>query len=365
MKKPTRESYVMVTGQLHGAQREGSCWAPIKCVVWDLDNTLWDGVLLEGDLVLVRAKAVDVIQALDGRGILHSIASKNDHAAAMAELSRSGIAEYFLYPHINWNPKVSSLKEIAAALNIGIETLAFVDDQAFEREEVAFSLPEVLCIDASDIPTILDLPQMHPSVLSQDAKSRRIMYLTQRERDRAEQAFTGSSEQFLATLQMVFTISRAREEDLLRAEELTVRTHQLNTTGYTYSYTELDALRQSEHQTLLIAGLADVYGPYGTIGLTLLERGDAVWTIKLLLMSCRVMSRGVGTILLNYLMQRAFEAGVRLRAEFVPNDRNRMMLITLTFAGFREVERTGDLIVFESDLCAIQPFPKYVKVQSD
>jgi FkbH-like protein len=127
----------------------------------------------------------------------------------------------------------------------------------------------------------------------------------------------------------------------------------------------LDALRQSEHHTLLVACLSDVYWPYGTIGLALLEHGGAAWTIKLLLMSCRVMSRGVGTILLNYLMQRAKEAGVRLRAEFVPNERNRMMQITLTFAGFREVERAGDLIVFESDLSAIQPSPEYVQVQSD
>jgi FkbH-like protein len=351
----------MVTGQPQGVRTP----APIKCVVWDLDNTLWDGVLLEGDRVSLRPEVVDVVRALDGRGILHSISSKNDHAAAMEVLSQSGIAEYFLYPHINWNSKVASLKGIARALNIGIETLAFVDDQAFEREEVAFSLPEVLCIDAGDIGRMPDMPRMQPRVLSQDGKSRRLMYLTQQERDRAEQAFSGSSEQFLATLRMVFTIARAREEDLLRAEELTMRTHQLNTTGYTYSYAELDALRQSEHHTLLIAGLSDVYGPYGTIGLALLERGEETWTIKLLLMSCRVMSRGVGTIMLNCLMQRAKEAGVRLRAEFVPNDRNRMMLITLRFAGFREVERAGDLIVFESDLSTIQPFPEYAQVQSD
>jgi len=87
------------------------------------------------------------------------------------------------------------------------------------------------------------------------------------------------------------------------------------------------------------------------------------WTVKLLLMSCRVMSRGVGTIMMNYIMSRAKEANVRLRAEFVSNGRNRMMYVTYRFGGFREVEKHGDLTVLENDLAQIQPFPDYVDTQ--
>lgn len=353
----------MVTDHANSLKSTPASSKSIKCVVWDLDNTLWNGVLLEGDRIFVRAEVVDVIKILDGRGILNSIASKNDHGAAMAILTQGGISEYFLYPQINWNSKASSIKEIARAINIGVDVLAFVDDSAFEREEVAFSIPEVLCIDANDIHTIADMPEMNPHFLTEDSKKRRLMYLSDIERDRAEKEFIGSSEQFLVTLEMVLTISSAREEDLQRAEELTIRTHQLNTTGYTYSYEELNAFRQSDNHKLLIAGLDDKYGPYGKIGLALIECSGQVWTIKLLLMSCRVMSRGVGTILINYIMKLAKKAGVRLRAEFVMNDRNRMMLITYKFAGFKEIERVADLIVFENDLSNIQPFPDYMKVQ--
>ncbi len=162
---------------------------------------------------------------------------------------------------------------------------------------------------------------------------------------------------------MAFSIAPAQEDDLKRAEELTVRTHQLNTTGYTYSYDELNAFRQSDRHKLFIASLDDRYGTYGKIGLVLVECGKSEWNLKLLLMSCRVMSRGVGTILVNHIMQLAKEAGATLRAEFVRNDRNRMMFATYKFAGFREVGREGDAVVLENDLANIQPFPGYVDVR--
>jgi len=335
----------------------------IKCVVWDLDNTLWDGVLLEDGEVSLRSDAVDVLRALDRRGILHSIASKNEPAVAMTKLEQFGLSEYFLSPQINWNSKSASIAEIARSINIGLDTLAFIDDQAFEREEVAFSLPQVLCIDAKEIPAVLNMPEMNPRFITEDSQKRRLMYLSDIARDKVEKAFVGPGEAFLATLDMVFTLSEAREEDLQRAEELTARTHQLNTTGYSYSYEELNEFRQSDTHKLFIAGLDDRYGTYGKIGLTLLECHEDVWVIKLLLMSCRVMSRGVGTIILHHIMRLAKEAGVRLRAEFVANNRNRMMYVTYKFGGFKEIEADGDALILENDLSTIQSFPDYLTVR--
>jgi FkbH-like protein len=335
----------------------------IKCVVWDLDNTLWDGILLEDGEVRLKPGVAEVIRALDERGVLHSIASRNDHGAAMAKLAELGLAEYFIYPRINWNSKSSSVQGIAADINIGIDALAFVDDQPFEREEVAFTHPQVMCVDAVDVPRLLEMPELQPRFVTDDSRIRRRMYMADIERNRAEAEFVGPQEEFLATLGMVFTIAPCREEDLKRAEELTVRTHQLNTTGYTYSYEELDAFRKSEGHRLLICSLNDRHGTYGKIGLALLECGPEVWTIKLLLMSCRVMSKGVGTIVVNYILALAREAGARLQAEFVSNGRNRMMLVTYKFAGFREVGREGEVVTFENDLSNIQPFPGYVEVK--
>jgi FkbH-like protein len=203
---------------------------------------------------------------------------------------------------------------------------------------------------------------MMPRFITDESAIRRHMYQSDIARNQAEEEFSGSNEEFLATLDMVFTIAPAQEEDLRRTEELTVRTHQLNTTGYTYSYEELDAFRQSPNHILLVASLDDKYGTYGKIGVALIECQPEVWTVKLLLMSCRVMSRGVGTIMMNHIMHLAKEAGVPLQAEFIPNNRNRMMFITYKFSGFQEIGRRGEVLILANDLEHLQAFPSYVTV---
>ena len=243
----------------------------IKCVVWDLDNTLWDGVLLEDEQVYLQDSVVEIIKTLDERGILQSLASKNEYTKAMTKIQELGLQDYFIYPQINWNSKVSAIKEIAKLINLGIDTIAFIDDQLFELEEVSFSLPEVLCINTTELEQVLDMSVMTPPFITEDSKNRRLMYISDIERQKAEEEFIGSQEDFLATLKMKFTIYSAQEVDLQRAEELTVRTHQLNTTGYTYSYDELNQFRQSEQYKLLITDLEDKYGSYGKIGLALVE----------------------------------------------------------------------------------------------
>lgn len=334
----------------------------VKCVVWDLDNTVWDGVLLEDGDVTLRPAVVEVIRTLDERGILHSIASRNDHDAAMAKLTEFGIAEYFLHPQIHWGNKSDSVRSVAEAFNIGIDTLAFVDDQPFERDEVGFAHAQVLCIDALDAAAIPELPEMRPRFVTADSRERRHLYHADIQRKHAEDTHQGTDEDFLASLGMRFTIAPAQERDLQRAEELTVRTNQLNATGYTYSYEELDAFRCSPGHDLLVAGLEDAYGTYGKIGLALVERADDAWTVKLLLMSCRVMSRGVGSVLLNHLIRSAHDSGVKLRAEFVPTSRNRTMFVTYKFSGFREIARNGDVCVLEHDGTRLQGFPPYMDV---
>ncbi|WP_379155601.1 HAD-IIIC family phosphatase [Paenibacillus sp. sgz5001063] len=337
--------------------------AKVKCLVWDLDHTMWNGVLLEDGEVELRENVLQVVRTLDERGILQSIASKNDHEHAMTVLKQLGIDEYFLYPQIHWSSKSSSIRKIAELINIGLDTIAFVDDQAFEREEVEFELPQVRCISADDIEHLLERADMTPLFLTEDSKLRRKMYMTDIIRKEVEDQFQGPQEEFLATLDMRFTISRVGADDLKRAEELTVRTHQLNTTGYTYSYDELDAFSRSDRHLLFISGLEDKYGQYGKIGLTLVECGEEEWTLKLLLMSCRVMSRGVGSIMLNYVMQEAKKANCKLCAEFVANQRNRMMYVTYRFAGFEEVEVNGEVTILRNNLDNVQPFPDYVNVR--
>ena len=337
----------------------------LKCVVWDLDGTVWEGVLLEGDTVRLRPGIKNIIESLDNRGILHSIASKNDHQTAVEQLRRFGLKEYFLYPEINWNAKSISIDRIRDHLNIQKESMLFIDDEPCERDEVQGEHPEVTCLDARDCDDLLTYPRLNPRFITEDSGKRRRMYLAQMERERAQEEFLGPRVEFLASLKMRFTISKATEKDLQRAEELTVRTNQLNTTGRTYDYDALIRIIESPEHDLLVCELTDRYGYHGKIGLALIERLSDCHHLRLLLMSCRVMSLGVGTILLAYLMRQAKEDSRILRADFRHTGRNRPMFITFKMSNFKEVEGSSHPagnILLENDLSALPAYPSYVKL---
>ncbi len=334
----------------------------IKCVVWDLDNTLWDGILTEGDDVQLRDGIIDIIKTLDERGILQSVASKNNFEDAYKKLEELGVAEYFLYPQINWNPKSEAVKKIAENINLGIDSFAFIDDSEFEREEVLTADKRIMVIDACDTDKILDDERFIPKFITEDTRNRRLMYIADSKRKQDEAEFTGDNTEFLRSLGMKLTIAPVTEHDLQRAYELTVRTHQLNSTGYTYSYDELKQFIASDNHIFLIAQLTDKYGDYGKIGLILVENTDTL-RIKLLLMSCRVMSRGVGSAILIYLSKLKERLNKRMFAEFKTTDRNRIMYITYKIMGFDELEDNDGDVLLEYTSDGSKDFPDYFEVE--
>ncbi len=279
----------------------------VKLVIWDLDNTIWQGIISEDKEVRLRKDIFNIINALDQRGILQSIVSKNNHEHAMEYLREFHLEKYFIYPMINWNTKSTNVEMIVKSINISMDTVAFVDDQQFERDEVNFKFPEITCIDAGEIDKILDRDDMNPLYITDDSKLRRTMYQDDIKRKQIEDTYVGTQESFLESLEMNMVLESATEDDLKRAEELTVRTHQLNSTGFTYSYDELKAFILDDKYKLLIAGLNDKYGYYGKIGLVLILCNKEEWMLKLLLTSCRVMNRGIGKVLLGLLINMALE----------------------------------------------------------
>lgn len=335
----------------------------IKCVVWDLDNTLWDGILLEDKEVILKPGICEIIKELDSRGVLNSVASRNNYEDAMKKLEEAGIREYFLYPEITWDAKSKSIDRIIKNLNIGQDTILFIDDQQFELDEVKHELPQVTCINSCEYMNLLEYPRLRQRFNTEDSKRRRLMYLEDIERKKDEDSYNGPTEKFLMSLDMRVTITEAEESDLQRAEELTVRTNQLNATGVTYSYSELNEYRKSDNYKLFICELTDKYGSYGKIGLALVEIKE-YWHLKMLLMSCRVMSRGIGTVLLSFIMGQAKKNGGKLYADFKMTDRNRQMYITYKFANFKEVhgEDADGVILMENELSIIQEYPPFVEV---
>lgn len=337
----------------------------IKCVIWDLDDTLWRGTLAEGDDVIVCDSVRETILTLDRRGILQSIASKNDFEHAWAKLVELRLDQYFLHPQISWGNKSDAVQIIAREFGIGLNACLFIDDQPFEREEVAFFHPDVRTTHPAGLTKLLGTAALRPRVVTDEGADRRNLYVADLMRKRSEERFDGTRDQYLAGLNMVMTIRRAVAKDLNRAEELTVRTNQLNTTGRTYSHEELCTLLNSPEHLILVAQLRDRFGNSGIIGLALLAKTGHVWTIRLLLMSCRVITRGVGTILISHIVQQARAEGASIRAEFVPTARNRVMYVTYKFSGFREIGVVESAIVLEHDFRRIPPFPPHVCVENE
>jgi methoxymalonate biosynthesis protein len=308
----------------------------VKCLVWDLDNTLWRGTLLEDAEVHLPDEVRAVIVELDSRGILQSIASKNDHDLAWQRLEELGVAEYFLVPRISWGRKSDAVTAIARELQFALTTIAFVDDTPTERAEVTYHVPEVRCYTEQDVLSLVDRPEFSPPVVTVDARRRREMYRANARRTVEKESFNGPDEDFLRSLNLVMEIKRADDEDLSRVEELTLRTSQMNATGVHYSDPVLRGLLVDPDHEVLTITLTDRFGPHGAVGVLLLERRPGVWHLKLLATSCRVVTFGAGTVLLNWLVDQAAQAGVHLAADFRPTDRNRMMEIAYRFAGFTQ-----------------------------
>lgn len=338
----------------------------VKCMVWDLDDTIWDGVVLEQDAPVPTADALRALDVLDRRGILHAVASRGEFEPAAAHLRMHGIEELFCAIDVGWGPKSEAVRRIAETLNLGLDTIAFVDNDPVERAEVSEALPPVRCYPAEQIASFPDLPELTPPAVTTEARQRRALYRAERIRKVSEQEFHGSNTEFLASLDLVMTVRRANEDDLERAHELTVRSHQLNTTGRTFGIDELRRLCASDDHEVLVASLADRFGGYGTIGLAVSEIRGENSVLQLLLMSCRVMSRGVGTALIRHVVERARARGRRALAEFVPTDVNRVMLVTLRFAGFDVVDSAPErmLLLCNDVRSAAAPNADHVTVVS-
>jgi FkbH-like protein len=328
----------------------------VKCLVWDLDDTLWDGVVLEGDDPVPFPSALKTLAELDRRGILHAAASRGERSVTQRHLAERRLADWFCATEVGWGTKSAAVRRIAKALNIGLDTIAFVDNDPVERAEVASELPMVRCYPAAEAGQLPEYQEFRPEHITAEAAGRRRLYQAEWQRQEAEEQFTEGRQAFLDSLDLVMELRPATEEDLSRASELTVRTHQLNSTGLTYGIDELRRLSSSPDHRVLLATLRDRFGDYGIIGLAVTELVGRDSVLRLMLMSCRVASRGAGSVLLHHLTRQALAAGRRPVAHFIPTEANRNLLVTMRFAGYEATVTDEDHLVLTVD--PERPLPK-------
>ncbi|MEG0456072.1 MAG: HAD-IIIC family phosphatase, partial [Bacteroides sp.] len=224
---------------LLGAKRQVIPCEPaskVKCVCWDLDNTVWAGTLIESDpaTLELRPGVRETIEELDRRGIVQMIVSKNQEEDVLPVLGHLNLDKMFVYKFINWNAKSANILRIAELLNINVDTFAFVDDQPFERAEVHESLPCVRVFSETEVPGLLDAPAFDVPRTS-DGSKRRLMYQTEAQRRAVAQGFEGNNIDFIRSCNLEIEIMLPETDvQKMRCYELVQRTNQLNLSGRRY-----------------------------------------------------------------------------------------------------------------------------------
>ncbi|MFD7132985.1 HAD-IIIC family phosphatase [Streptomyces sp. NPDC059894] len=308
----------------------------IKCVVWDLDGTLWDEIAVEAptdDLPVPRPEMLAAIDALAARGVLSSLASRSAPAVLERMDAVPRLRSRFLAPQVSWQDKSESLRRIAKDLGIAVEALVLIDDSAYERAEVEALLPGVRTLGPEEVPALL--AAFEGRDVTPESRERVRRYRTEETRRAEGERFQGTREEFLHWCGMRLTVGEAVAEEVPRALELAARTHRLNSSGLTPE--RLRDLAAAEGHALYTARMADRFGEYGIIGAALVDRSTpGVRSVPLLALSCRVAGRGAAAAFLFWLMEQAREADAdEFRVTLRPTDANLEMRILLRQAGLR------------------------------
>jgi FkbH-like protein len=325
----------------------------IKCVVWDLDNTLWDGTLIEDGLEKLRLRkgVKETLAELESKGIINSIASKNDRAQAKAALIHFGLTSQFVFPKISWEPKSQGIKEVARELNISLDTLVFVDDSAFERSEVQHFLPEIRTIDPDELSDFINRETIAADT-TPEAKNRKEFYQDEEKRKESAARFEGDYFDFLRACQITLTINRMAPASYDRIYELVRRTNQLNFSGILYDRAAIERLATNPGMDTFALSCTDKFGEYGIIGFAVIDRLKN--RLEDLTFSCRIQSKRIEHAFITWCLRKYGSSDFYVRYNYTPL--NRFSAQVFWDFGFEVMEKQGDIQFLKFD--ATKPIPE-------
>lgn len=332
-----------------------------KCLVLDLDNTLWGGVVGDDgvqNLILGRDHPVGeafldfqrYVQDLQRRGVILAVCSKNEIENAKEGFSHPDSIlklEDFSAFKANWNPKPESIREIAAELNIGLESVVFVDDNPAERALVADQLPEVAVPDVgsavSRFPEILEHERyFEVDKIVQDDLNRSTYYNSNAQRSAHQAGFRDYGE-FLTSLEMTAEIAPFSPVYLERITQLINKTNQFNLTTKRYTSAEVEAIAQEPGFITLYGRLADRFGDNGLVSVLIGRVFEETVELDLWLMSCRVLNREMEVAMFDALVEKCQAQGIRkIVGVYIPSKKNSMVAGHYAGLGFNRVEETSD-----------------------
>ena len=333
-----------------------------KCIVLDLDNTLWGNIVGEDGFEGIKIgpypegrsfiEFQKVIKSLSENGIILAINSKNNQKDAMKVINEHPYMVLrkndFSCIKINWNDKISNMKEIAKELNIGLDSIVFFDDDPVNRELIKMSIPEINTIelpkDPSNYAQILrSLNDFNVLKITQDDTKRRIMYEQEQNRQKLESS-TENLNEYLKKLNIKIKIKLDDKFSIARISQLILKTNQFNLTTKRYQEEEI---KQFVDDQTIIVGCAEVEDKFGESGITnvfIIKKNSKEWVIDTFLLSCRIMGRGIEEAILGKILEIAKDKGIeRIKANFILTEKNQPTKNFLKNYGF---EKDGENWIF-------------------
>ena len=327
-----------------------------KCIVLDLDNTLWGGIVgedgfdgiklgpqLPGNTFLEFQKH---LKALKNRGIILAINSKNnfnDAIQVIKEHPHMILREKdFASIRINWNDKVSNMSEIAQELNIGTDSIVFFDDDPLNREFMRSALPDVYTVelpkDSSEYVNVLqELVEFSVFEVTDEDTKRAQMYVQQRKRKELEIS-TPNLEDLLRNLSLELTIKKSNSFTIPRISQLILKTNQFNLTTKRYTSEEIINFTNDDNMIVGCAQVKDKFGDNGVTGVFIIKKlNPHEWLLDTFLLSCRVMGREIEKGILNYIINEAKKNCVKtIKSQYIPTEKNIPIQNFLPECGFKK-----------------------------
>jgi len=349
-----------------------------RCIVLDLDNTLWGGIIGEDEFDGIKlgsdpsgrsfVEFQKYLLGLHNRGILLAINSKNnfDDAIKVIEEHPDMILkkEHFASIKINWNDKVSNIKEISDELNFGLENFVFFDDDPLNREFMKSSLPQVLTVDLPADPskyvrTIQEMNEFNLLKITDEDNQRGVMYSQQRDRKTLEKS-SDNLEDFLKNMALKITIKKADSFTIPRISQLILKTNQFNLTTKRYSLEEIKKMVQTDNFLIGCVQVEDKFGDNGITAAFIVEKnGTKEWILDTFLLSCRVMGRQIEKSILGYIIKIAKQNNVdKIIANFIPTKKNQPIENFLPNCGFKKEKNFWSISLNDSFMV-----PDFIKIE--
>jgi len=332
-----------------------------KCIVLDLDNTLWGGIIgedgIEGIKLGPTSPGIEYVEfqrallSLYNRGVILAVNSKNNFDDAIKVLREHPHQilkeDHFAALRINWQNKAANIAELAKEINIGLDSIVFIDDSPAEREQIRLTYPEVMVVDLPKNPrlyraTLENLDVFDVLSFTKEDMARGELYVGKRKREELEQSST-SIEDFLRTLELKVRVKLTDDFVTPRVVQLIGKTNQFNLTTRRYTDAEIKNLRDSEESAVYSMAVQDKFGDEGVVGVAIIKTENVSWTVDSFLMSCRVIGRFVETAFLSKIIADAKTAGAkRVIGEYIPTKKNTPAADFYERHGFAKQKETGD-----------------------